>query len=132
MDERTGLIGATPEAKDAFSIEVARAWEFAFDEAVTPATRKVTLRAAMVLLRRRHLVVLASLRERALDTTIHKPIKRFSDALTYSANDHYMESRRESQDLLRATGVLVEDCLCEELPAAITNQYLSIKRAGAL
>ena len=90
------------------------------------------LRAAMVLLRRRHLVVLASLRERALDTMIHKPIKRFSDALTYSANDHYMESRRESQDLLRATGVLVEDCLCEELPAAITNQYLSIKRAGAL
>ncbi|HTH46452.1 MAG TPA: TIGR01777 family oxidoreductase [Candidatus Limnocylindria bacterium] len=48
MDE-AGEIGATPEAKDAFSVEVARAWERAFDEAPTPATRKVALRTAMVL-----------------------------------------------------------------------------------
>jgi len=48
MDEATGEIGATPEAKDAFSIEVARAWEEAFFEASTPATRKVALRTAMV------------------------------------------------------------------------------------
>src|SRR2546425_5291874 len=48
MDEATGVIGATPEAKDAFSIEVARAWEEAFFEAPTPATRKVALRTAMV------------------------------------------------------------------------------------
>jgi uncharacterized protein (TIGR01777 family) len=48
MDEATGVIGATPEAKDAFSIEVARAWEDAFDKALTPATRKVTMRTAMV------------------------------------------------------------------------------------
>ena len=43
-----GRIAAHPEAKDAFSIEVARAWEAAFDEAVLPATRKVALRTAMV------------------------------------------------------------------------------------
>jgi len=48
MDEATGEIGATPEAKDAFSIEVARAWEEAFFRASTPATRKVALRTAMV------------------------------------------------------------------------------------
>src|SRR5437899_6173600 len=48
MDEATGEIGATPEAKDAFSIEVARAWEEALFEAPTPATRKVALRTAMV------------------------------------------------------------------------------------
>jgi uncharacterized protein (TIGR01777 family) len=47
MDE-SGEIGATPEAKDAFSIEVATAWEQAFAEASTPATRKVALRTAMV------------------------------------------------------------------------------------
>jgi len=44
-----GNIGATAEAQDAFSIEVATAWEKALEEAVTPATRKVALRAAMVL-----------------------------------------------------------------------------------
>ncbi len=48
MDEN-GLTGATPAAKDEFSIEVIRQWERAFDEAQTPRTRKVALRAAMVL-----------------------------------------------------------------------------------
>jgi uncharacterized protein (TIGR01777 family) len=49
MDEETGEIGATPEAKDAFSVEVARAWEQALTDARTPATRKLALRTAMVL-----------------------------------------------------------------------------------
>jgi uncharacterized protein (TIGR01777 family) len=49
MDEATGEIGATPEAKDAFSIEVARAWEETLDKASTPATRKVAMRTSMVL-----------------------------------------------------------------------------------
>src|SRR5207247_4717553 len=48
MDEATGVIAATPEAKDAFSIEVAEAWEQTLHEAHTPATRKVALRTAMV------------------------------------------------------------------------------------
>jgi uncharacterized protein (TIGR01777 family) len=48
MDE-SGEIGATPEAKDAFSVEVAREWERTFEAAQTPATRKVALRTAMVL-----------------------------------------------------------------------------------
>lgn len=44
-----GQIGADPAAKDAFSIEVAVAWEAALFNSVTPATRKVALRTAMVL-----------------------------------------------------------------------------------
>src|SRR2546422_4271273 len=48
MDEATGIIGATPEAKDAFSIQVACAWEETLNEAQAPATRKVSLRTAMV------------------------------------------------------------------------------------
>ncbi|MFN7138738.1 MAG: TIGR01777 family oxidoreductase [Limisphaerales bacterium] len=48
MDE-SSLTGATPEAKDAFSIEVATAWERTFEAASTPHTRKVLLRTAMVL-----------------------------------------------------------------------------------
>src|SRR5256712_10372803 len=49
MDEATGVIGATPEAKDAFSIEVARTWEETLNEAQIPATRKIALRTAIVL-----------------------------------------------------------------------------------
>jgi uncharacterized protein (TIGR01777 family) len=48
MDEN-GPQGATPEAKDEFSIEVIRQWERAFDAAQTPRTRKVALRTTMVL-----------------------------------------------------------------------------------
>jgi uncharacterized protein (TIGR01777 family) len=48
MDE-SGEIGATPAAKDEFSVEIATRWERAFDDAVTPKTRKVALRMAMVL-----------------------------------------------------------------------------------
>lgn len=44
-----GEIGATPEAKDEFSVHVAQSWERALDEVETPKTRKVKLRAAMVL-----------------------------------------------------------------------------------
>jgi hypothetical protein len=47
--DEAGEIGSTPEAKDEFSIEVAAAWERTFNEAKTPATRKVALRSAMVL-----------------------------------------------------------------------------------
>lgn len=44
----TGEIGATPAAKDAFSIEVIRQWERALDEAATPRTRKVAMRITLV------------------------------------------------------------------------------------
>lgn len=44
-----GEVGATPEAKDAYSIEVAKAWESAFEKGSTPSTRKLVLRAAMVM-----------------------------------------------------------------------------------
>jgi uncharacterized protein (TIGR01777 family) len=47
--DEAGKIQPTPEAKDAFSLEVAQAWERAFEQAQTPGTRKVALRTAMVL-----------------------------------------------------------------------------------
>ncbi len=90
------------------------------------------LRAATSLLKRRHLVILASLREAALDEALAHPVHGFRDALAYAATNQYMEARRESQNLLRAKGVFVEDCLSEDLPAAITSRYLAIKGAGLL
>lgn len=47
-DEASAEFSATPAIKDAFSVEVARAWERAFDEAPTPQTRKVALRITLV------------------------------------------------------------------------------------
>jgi uncharacterized protein len=46
--DETGETGATPEAKDEFSIEVIRQWENALNQAAAPATRKVALRITLV------------------------------------------------------------------------------------
>jgi uncharacterized protein (TIGR01777 family) len=51
-DERSGLVGGVePDAPSAwkFSIDVACAWEDAFNAAVVPRTRKVALRSALTL-----------------------------------------------------------------------------------
>lgn len=51
-DEATGLIGgAEPGVPGywAYSVEIAKAWEAAQEQAATPATRKVALRTAMVM-----------------------------------------------------------------------------------
>ena len=47
--DEAGEIRPEKEAKDAFSIEVAKAWEQALAEAQTSGTRKVAMRTAMVL-----------------------------------------------------------------------------------
>jgi hypothetical protein len=51
-DEASGALGGDEaDAPDTwrFSIDVARAWERTFDEALTPGTRKVALRSAMTM-----------------------------------------------------------------------------------
>ena len=50
-DEHTGILGGNEHAPPSwrFSIDVAQAWERAFDEAVAEGTRKVALRSAMTL-----------------------------------------------------------------------------------
>jgi len=46
--DESGPIGSHPDAKDAFSIDVATKWEKAFEESPTPRTRRIIMRLAMV------------------------------------------------------------------------------------
>jgi len=48
-DESSVEMDSAVDAKDAFSVEVAQAWERTLNAATTPATRKVALRTSMVL-----------------------------------------------------------------------------------
>jgi hypothetical protein len=48
-DESSQDMDSAVDAKDAFSVEVAQAWERTLNEAHTPRTRKVALRTSMVL-----------------------------------------------------------------------------------
>ncbi len=90
------------------------------------------LRQAVQLLTRRHLVVIADLREALLDEALRQPVGDFDGALRFQAVNDYLESRSRSHESLRHHGALTLDILAPQLPVALVNQYFSIKAGGAL
>jgi uncharacterized protein len=98
-DERTGILGGDePGAPDSwrFSIEVAKAWERALDQATTPRTRKVKLRTAMVMGAERGGAFRALLRH------VRLGFGRFGDGRQYVSWIH-------ARDFVRAVEWLLED-----------------------
>lgn len=90
------------------------------------------LLGAVRLLQKRHLVVVASLRERELDAVLDQPVDDLRSAVRAAAAARYIAQRQAAHDALRNHRVMVLDTTCEELPAALVEQYLSIKRSGLL
>lgn len=91
-----------------------------------------TLLPAMALLRKRHRVLLASLRERDLDEALSRPIAGLEDALLQGAVHEYLDQRRLAFQRLAAQGLRALDLLPEQLPMALVNRYLELKRAGLM
>lgn len=87
---------------------------------------------AVRMLQRRHLVVIASLRERALDTALEEEVVDLQGAVRAGALARYLAQRTAAHEALRNHRVMVLDVTCEELPAALVERYLSIKRDGLL
>lgn len=90
------------------------------------------LRPALALLRRRHLVLIANLREPVLDELLARPIQDLSQAQMYATTCHYLLRRERVQEELRRQGGIVLDVPPTKLPAAMVNQYLDLKRGGWL
>lgn len=90
------------------------------------------LLAAVSLLRRRHLLLVANLRESALDEVLKAPLEDTDTAQLYGATCLYLEARQRQQARLRQAGTLVLDTVPAHLPVAMINQYLAIKRSGRL
>ena len=90
------------------------------------------LAEAAALLGRRHLVLVASLREEVLDAMVEAPVGEFHDALHVAAAWRYRLARERTMAAVRRRGVSVVDVLPSELPLALVNRYLDIKRAGLL
>lgn len=89
------------------------------------------LASATRLLRARHSVVIASLRESALHDAVESPITTFDDALTYAAATDYLERRRRTIVALKRDGVVVLETEPNELARRLVNHYWDRKRAGA-
>ncbi len=87
---------------------------------------------ALATLTRRHLVVLASLRENSLQEARARPVSSFSDALKFAAAEHYDRERAQTLAMLRGHGVVTLDVPARELPTALANRYLDLKAAGRL
>ncbi|MCL1825162.1 MAG: DUF58 domain-containing protein [Betaproteobacteria bacterium] len=90
------------------------------------------LRDAIAVLRRRHLVLLASLRETAVQHLIEKPRNTFEAALEAAAALQYIGIRSAAIERLRRSGAHVLDVTPTALPIALVNRYLDFKRSGAL
>ena len=91
-----------------------------------------TLLPALRLLRSRHLVVLASLREAILGRALSTRVDSFDRAVTHAAAAEYLESRERVFRRIDAAGVLAFDVEPERLPIALVNRYLELKRGGRL
>ena len=91
-----------------------------------------TLRPAIAMLRKRHRVLLASLRERSLDEALQAPVQGFDGALLHGSIHRFLAERKGALDRLAALGAPALDLLPEQLPLALVNRYLALKRGGEL
>ena len=93
-------------------------------------TESEDLLAALQLIRRKHLVISASLREQYLDDRMENPVGDFNDALEYSGASEFILAREKMVNEMRTMGVYIIDSAPSELPIQLANQYMAMKRAG--
>ncbi len=99
------------------------------------------LHSALAQLKRRHLVLFANLKEKAIEDTL-QPAKetssqgvntlREADLIEHAAALGYAAEREAVLARMRARGVRVLDVVPEQLPMALVNRYLDLKQSGAL
>lgn len=90
------------------------------------------LLAATQLLRRRHRVTVASLREQVLDDLQAAPVSSVDDAARWASTLEYIQARASVIGRLRQRGVDVLDVPPPRLAHALSDHYWRLKRAGAM
>lgn len=90
------------------------------------------LRTALAILRRRHLVLVASLKETAIAAKAASSVEGFREAVTVAAANRYLAERAQSHEALRKGGITLVDAAPKDLPVHLVNAYLELKRSGRL
>lgn len=90
------------------------------------------LEPALRLMRSRHLVLLASLRERALREVAEQPMAVQSQAIDVAGAHLFNQSRADAFARLAARDALLLDVEPEKLAPELVNRYRAVKRAGLL
>ena len=89
-------------------------------------------KAALSLLRTRHLVLVASLRERVLRELAEQPLVQARDAIEVAGAHLFAQARDAAFRRLAARHSLMLDVEPEQLAVALVNRYHAVKRAGLL
>jgi uncharacterized protein (DUF58 family) len=97
------------------------------DEAV-----QETLLPALPVITREHAVVVASVRDPALEELRDRDATSASDAYTAAAAAAVLSDRARAAGRLRALGALVVDAAPSELASALADVYLDVKARGRL
>ena len=87
---------------------------------------------ALRLLRSRHLVLLASLRERVVRQMIDQPLATGGAAIEVASAHLYEQSRRDAFNRLAARDALMVDAEPQLLGVQLVNRYHAVKRAGLI
>ena len=91
-----------------------------------------TIAPALKLLQSRHLVLFASLREAILSRALATRVDTFDRAITHAATADYLRSRELMFRRLERHGAMCLDVEPTDLPIALVNRYIDIKRSGRL
>jgi uncharacterized protein (DUF58 family) len=91
-----------------------------------------TLLPALKLLRTRHLVVLASLKESIISRALSARVDSFDRAVTHAAAAEYLAGRERAFRRISAAGAVCLDVEPEKLAISLVNRYLELKREGRL
>lgn len=79
-----------------------------------------------------HRVLVASLREEALDTLRQTPVQTLPEALAYCGTIDFLNDRSQRHERLTAHGVAVMDVRPAELGAGLVTSYMSWKKTAAI
>lgn len=87
---------------------------------------------AVRLLSAQHRVLVASLREEALDRLRQTPVQTLPEALAYCGTIDFLNDRSQLHERLTAHGVAVMDVRPAELGAGLVTSYMSWKKTAAI
>ena len=90
------------------------------------------LKNALRLLRTRHLVLLASLRERVVNDMASQPLEPAGASLEVAGAHLYEQSRADAFNRLATHEALMVDAVPERLGVELVNRYHAVKKAGLI
>jgi len=90
------------------------------------------LQPALTLMRTRHLVLLASLRERVLREMAEQPVNGGPQSVEVAGAHLFAQARRDAFQRMAGRDGLLVDVEPAQLAAELVNRYRAVKRAGLL